>query len=273
MNDIRYKLAVLVIFFLSNAICAQDIPDKPYPPRLVNDFAGLLSGDEVEALESKLVAFNDTTSTQIAIVVVKDLSGYAISDYAQRLGEKWGVGQKGFDNGIVIVVKPKTVTSRGEVFIATGYGLEGAIPDLVCADIIDNEILPAFRDGDYFRGLDRATDVLMSLASGEFTADEYRKNSKKNPETITLLILLVVIIGLFLIFNSGRSNHSHFSGRRSSLPLWLLLSMMSSGGRSHRGSWGGFSGGGGFGGGFGGSGGFGGFGGGSFGGGGAGGSW
>ncbi|HOM41897.1 MAG TPA: TPM domain-containing protein, partial [Bacteroidales bacterium] len=126
MNYIRYKLAALFIFLFFSAIYAQDVPDRPYPPRLVNDFAGLLTGDEANALERKLVAFNDTTSTQIAIVIVKDLAGYAISDYAQRLGEKWGVGQKGFDNGIVIVVKPKTLTSRGEVFIATGYGLEGA---------------------------------------------------------------------------------------------------------------------------------------------------
>ncbi|MGQ9619445.1 MAG: TPM domain-containing protein [Bacteroidales bacterium] len=262
----------ITLIFLIGLVFPQDIPQKPYPPRLVNDFAGILSGEEVSALERKLVAFNDTASTQIVVVIITDLAGYDKADYAQRLGEKWGVGQKGFDNGIVILVKPKTANTRGEVFIATGYGLEGVIPDLVCADIIDNEMIPAFRQNDYYSGLGRATDVLMALASGEFSADEYKKKSKGNPEIVPSVILIIVIVIIFLILNSGRSNHTSVSGRKSSLPLWILLGMMSSGGRSHRGSWGGFSGGFGSGGGFSG-GGFGSFGGGSFGGGGAGGSW
>jgi len=261
-----FTLAVLI----SSVILSQDIPERPFPPRLVNDFAGMLSDEEAAMLERKLVAFDDTTSTQIAVVIVKDLAGYDKADYAQRLGEKWGVGQKGRNNGIVILVKPKTPESRGEVFIAPGYGLEGAIPDLVCADIIDREILPAFRQGEYYRGLDRATDVLMALASGEYSADEYGRKTGGKTEKIPGIMLIVFIVIVFFVINSGRSNHNNISRRGSSLPLWLLLSMMNSG-RSHRGSWGGFSGGGGFGGG--GGGGFGGFGGGSFGGGGAGGSW
>lgn len=267
----RIICTVSALFFLAVILFSQYIPDKPFPPRLVNDFTGLLSRDETEALERKLVAFNDTTSNQIAVVIVKSLAGYDKADFAQRLGEKWGVGRKGFDNGIVILVKPKTTDSRGEVFIATGYGLEGAIPDLICAEIVDKEILPAFRQGDYYGGLDRATDVLMALASGEFSADEYRKNAGGNPEIVPSVILIIVVVFIFMIINSGRSNHTNISGRKSGLPLWLLLTMMGPGSRSHRGSWGGFSGGGGFG--RSGGGGFGGFGGGSFGGGGAGGSW
>ncbi len=251
-------------------LAAQDFPEKPYPPRLVNDFAGMLKGEEINSLESKLVAFNDSTSTQIAIVTVSDLMGYEVADFAQRLAEKWGIGQKGLDNGILILVKPKTEGSMGQVSIAQGYGLEGAIPDLICARIIDNEILPAFREGDFYGGLDKASTVLMQLASGEFTADEYGNSGSDAGAIAPFIIFLIFLIIFMLIRSSGGRNQKHLGNK--GLPLWLLLSMMNSGSNSHKGSWGGFSGGSG-GRGFGGGGGFGGFGGGSFGGGGASGSW
>jgi uncharacterized protein len=267
-----FRVIIFSVLFISffSAVSSQEIPERPVPPRLVNDFAGLLRPQEAAYLERKLVAFNDSTSTQIAIVVLRSLDGYAISDYAQRLGEKWGIGQRGKDNGLLILIKPKTGTERGEVFIAQGYGLEGAIPDLTADDIVENEILPAFRSNEYFDGLDRATSTLMSLASGEFNADEYnaRKGSGSPDETgIPLFAVIVIVLIIFAIFRgkSGGSNSRHISS--GNLPLWLLLSMMNSGRGSHGGSFGGFSGGGRGGGGFGG------FGGGSFGGGGAGGSW
>jgi uncharacterized protein len=246
---------------------SQDFPEKPVPPRLVNDYAGLLSAGEANSLERKLNMFNDSTSTQIAIVIVKDLHGYSKADYAQRLGDKWGIGQKGKNNGILILVKTKTADSKGDVQIATGYGAEGAVPDLLCFDIVNNDILPLFRQNNYYAGLNKATSTLMSLIKGEYTADQYTKKNKKNAGKNAPIAIFIIVIIIALIFrNSGRSNHSNISS--SSLPFWMLLGMMNSG-NSHNGSWGGFSGGGGGGGG----GGFGGFGGGGFGGGGAGGSW
>lgn len=254
----------LIVLF-SGILSARDFPEKPFPPRLVNDFAGMLSPQEINALESKLVAFNDSTSTQIAIVIVEDLMGYDRADYAQRLAQLWGIGQKGSDNGILILVKPKTVTSQGQVFIAQGYGLEGVIPDIICGEIIDYEILPAFKANDFYGGLDKATNTLMSLASGEFPADQYRGKKKEDFGVFTPFIFFIIVLIIMMFFRSkGGKNQRHISDK--GLPLWLLLSMMNSGRGSQSGSWGGFSGGGG-------SGGFGGFGGGSFGGGGAGGSW
>jgi len=262
---------IILLFLTIGSLCvySQEFPAKPVPPRLVNDFAGFLSQSEINSLERKLVAFNDSTSTQISIVIVKDLNGYDKADYAQRLAEKWGIGQKGLNNGVLILVKPTTPDSKGEVQIAQGYGLEGAIPDITCSKIVDNDILPAFRQGDYYRGLDKATNTLMSLARGEFSADQYGKKIKKSVgKAAPIGVFIIIFIIILILRNSGRSNHNNIS--RSGLPFWLLLGMMSSGRNSHNGSWGGFSGGGGFGGG---GGGFGGFGGGSFGGGGAGGSW
>jgi uncharacterized protein len=271
MRRKSFFVPVIVLLFYTSLVSSafsQNIPDRPVPPRLVNDFAGMLKSEEVNILERKLVSFNDSTSTQIAIVIVPSLDGYDKSDYAQRLAEKWGIGQKGLNNGLLILIKPKTGNSQGEVFIAQGYGLEGAIPDITCGEIVDYDILPAFRNSDYLGGLDKATNTLMSLARGEFTAAEYGKTAKKSTGKEApiglILFIIVIIIAMISKGSGGGSNRKHLSS--GGLPFWMLLGMMNSG-RGSGGSWGGFSGG------SGGGGGFGGFGGGSFGGGGAGGSW
>jgi uncharacterized protein len=261
-------LSALLSLISFNRVFSQDIPDKPVPPRLVNDFANMLSNDEVNALERKLVAFNDSTSNQISIVIVSSLDGYDKADYAQRLGQKWGIGKRELNNGVLILIKPKTSNSDGQVFIAQGYGLEGAIPDLTCSEIVDNDILPAFRNGDYYGGLDNATNTLMSLARGEYSAADYGQRAKKTSGKeipVGVIIFIVVIVIMLISGKSGGSRNKNIS--TGGLPFWMLLGMMNSGRGSHSGSWGGFSGG------SGGGGGFGGFGGGSFGGGGAGGSW
>ena len=262
-----------ILFWIAAVISlqAQSLLPRPEPPRLVNDLAGVLSAGEAQALENKLVAFNDSTSNQIAVVIVSDLQGYDRSEFAYRVARDWGVGQGDFNNGLLVLVKPKSGSSNGQVFIATGYGLEGAIPDIACADIIDREIIPRFRENDYYGGIDAGTNVLMSLAAGEYSYDNYAGGGSSG--SIPGVIIFLMILVFIFIISAGSSNNKHLRRNGSSnLPLWLLLSMMG-GGKSHGGSWGGFSGG--SGGGFsgGGGGGFGGFGGGGFGGGGAGGSW
>lgn len=258
-------IGIFSIFSL-NSLIAQSIPVRPNPPRLVNDFALMLNSQEINALERKLVAFNDSTTTQIAIVTVPTLDGTDISDYAQKLAEKWGIGQKGLNNGVLILVKPKTSDSKGFVKIAQGYGLEGALPDITCGEIVDYEILPAFRNGDIYGGLSNATNIIMSLVRGEFTAADYGKKGKKSEgkgiPIVPVLIGIFILISIISRGSGGKNNKNISSG---GLPFWLLMGMMGSG-RGHGGSWGGFSGGSG-------GGGFGGFGGGSFGGGGASGSW
>ena len=262
-------LALLVLFctISVNRAFSQNIPDRPNPPRLVNDFAGMLKPEEVNILEQKLVAFDDSTSTQIVILTVPTLDGYDKADYGQRVAQKWGVGQKGRNNGVLILIKPKTADSRGEVQISTGYGLEGAIPDLLSGEIVDREILPSFRNGNYYEGLDKATNTMMSLARKEFSASDYHNKAKKSSGKnipFGLVIFIVFIIIAMVSRGSGGSNNKHIG--TGGLPFWMLMGMMNSG-RGSSGSWGGFSGG------SNGGGGFGGFGGGSFGGGGAGGSW
>ena len=258
----------LCLFILSGF--AQDIPERPNPPRLVNDLADVLTDQEENQLETELVQFNDQTSTQITIVTVPSLNGYDVSDFSFRLGEKWGVGQKGKNNGIVVVFKPKIGNEKGQVFVAIGYGLEGIIPDAVAnRNVVDYEMIPRFKENDIYGGIYAGTHVLMGLASQEFTAADYQKKTEKgksDPGSAFILVILIIIV-LVSLFKGGRGRNYHSGG---SLPFWLAMGLLSGSNRGG-GSFGDFRGGsGGFGGG---GGGFGGFGGGSFGGGGAGGSW
>lgn len=268
------QIIFFISFFLfSFSVFAQDLPERPNPPRLVNDLANVLSDQDKQQLENELVQFNDQTSTQICVITLPTLNGMEISDLSFKIGEKWGVGQKGKNNGIVVVFKPKTQGEKGAVFVAVGYGLEAVIPDAIAnRNVVDHEMIPRFRENDIYGGLHAGVKVLMSLASGEFTAADYQKKTggkkqEKGGGGGFILVILVIII-LISIFRGGRGGHYNSGG---SLPFWLALGLLGGGNRGG-GSFGGFSGGGGgFGGG--GGGGFGGFGGGSFGGGGAGGSW
>ena len=261
-----FILVIALTIAIPGPLRSQDFPEPMNPPRMVNDFSGFLDPAAVGSLEKKLQTFYNSSSTQIYIIILDDLKGYDPSDYATRIGEKWKVGTGGKDNGIVILVKPKTTDNQGEVFISVGYGLEGVVPDITAHRIVDSEIIPRFKVNDFGGGLTQAVDILISLTEGEFSSDQYMENTNRSKGGSIGGIIFMII--LFIIIFGGGSKSGRNSSVGRNLPFWLLLSMMGSGSRSHGGSFGGFSGGSGsFGGGFGGGGG------GSFGGGGAGGSW
>ena len=260
------KYAVTVTALYVFAFQAAAIPDKPYPPRLVNDLAGILDYAQCASLERKLAAFSDSTSNQIAVVTVSDLEGYSPSEYGTEIGMKWQVGSAKFDNGIVILVKPKTPDVPGQVNISVGYGLEGAIPDTYAKRIINNEMIPAFRYGDYYRGIDDACTVLMKLASGEISEPEEGENSSFSMWWILLFLLIFIILGITGRGHKGGGGYRN-GGDGDFVKGLIIGSILSNSGHNSGGFGGGGFGSGGFGGGFGG------FGGGDFGGGGASGSW
>ena len=247
-------LGLLFVLLLLGATTKAQLPSRPYPPRLVNDYTGTLTASQNETLERKLVAYDDSTSTQILVLLVDDLQGYSVEQYATEIGHNWGVGQKGKNNGVVILVKPSTAHSKGRVNISTGYGMEQYITDATSKRIIEKEMIPAFEEGDYYKGIDNAVNVIMDLCSGKFSQDEYAGKGG-----IPLWLIIIIIIAIVLVL-SGNNNNQNYSGG-GHRTIWIPM--------------GGGFGGGGFGGGFGGGsgGGFGGFGGGGFGGGGASGSW
>ncbi len=270
IKSFSYKIGLVIVTLLVTLSSkADDFPKHPSPPRLVNDFAGIFDQNQVQTLENTLVQFNNQTSTQVAVVTLSDLKGYDAGDYSFRLAEKWGVGQKGKNNGILILIKPKTRDSNGQAFIATGYGVEGAVPDAVARRIVDNEMIPHFKATKYFDGVAAGVNVIMELTYGEYTADAYVQKTSGKAGAVAFIVVFIFIILIFTM--AGRANRVKNSSIGGSLPFWMLLSMMGSGSSGrHSGHWGNFNSGGGS---FGGGGGFGGFGGGSFGGGGAGGSW
>ena len=249
---------------------AQGLPPRPNPPRLVNDLAGLMQPGEADALEQKLVAYNDSTSSQIAVVTVPTLDGDEIANYAQKLYEAWGIGRKGKNNGILVLVAKQERAAR----IQTGYGLEGAVPDALAKRIISNTLVPAFRQNQYYAGLDRATDQLIALARGEYQADPADARPRRSRDgsgsgfPFWLIIGAMVVI-FVLLRNRGGGGGRGNRGGGGFFPPFLLGTLL--GGSGGGGFGGGGFGGGGFGGG--GGGGFGGFGGGSSGGGGASGNW
>jgi uncharacterized protein len=261
----NYKIVLASALVLWSFIStAQNIPQRPNPPRLVNDFAGVLSPEEEQRLEQQLVAYDDSTSNQIAIVTIKTLDNYPIEEYALKILRDWGVGNKKTNNGIVILA---AIDDR-KVWISVGYGLEGAIPDITANHIYENDIVPNFRSKDYYEGFSQAAASIIKAAAGEYKAPaNYRKKSGGSRFPIGAIIFVIIMIVLFSGRNRGGGGG--FMSRRGSgwLGPFILGNMIgrSSGG----GGWGG-SGGGGW---SGGGGGFGGFGGGSGGGGGAGGSW
>lgn len=262
----RFTLKILfasALLLLSLFTSAQNIPSRPNPPRLVNDFAGVLSPGEVQQLEQQLVAYDDSTSNQVAIVLVKTLDDYPIEEYALKILRDWGVGNKNTNNGVVLLAAIEDRKLRIEV----GYGLEGAIPDITANHIIQNDIAPNFRSGDYYEGLSKAAASIIKAAAGEYKAPaNYRKKSGGKGVPFGLIIFAIIMIALFAGRRGGGGGG--FMSRRGSgwLGPFILGNMV---GRSSGGGWGG--GGGGWSGG--GGGGFGGFGGGSGGGGGASGSW
>ena len=246
-SAVRRALLPLALVLCGTAALFAGIPSKPEPPRLVNDFAGLFTQEEVNLLENYLETFSDTTSNQIAVVTVADLEGYDAASYAFEIGRSWGVGGSDHNNGIVLLVKPKTENGRGDVAIQVGYGLEGAIPDAYANRIINTILIPAFKEDAYFDGVAMACEYLAGLAAGEISEDDMNDLDDGLP-------WWVYVLGGSALLILSRKNRGGGGSTYSS-------------GGYYGGYYGGRSSGGGYGGGFGG------FGGGSFGGGGASGSW
>lgn len=257
-------LVILGILGISVTQANDCIPPKP--ATLILDKVNALNEQQYYEIDRKLVDFSKATSTQIALVIVDDLCGMDKAMYATEIGQTWGVGQKGKDNGIVVLIKPTGGKGERVVFIAVGYGLEGVVPDAIAKRIVEIEMIPKFKNNDLYGGINAGIDVLIKLTKGEFTADEYKKQTEGNSWLIALLffgILIIIFVSKFSVAKKySETNHV------SLITALFLLSSMS----NHSGSYSNFSRGGGS---FGSSsgGGFSGFGGGSFGGGGAGGSW
>ena len=243
------------LFFISLFASAKD--EIPVAKQLVTDQSGVLQSDQLQLLEQKLEAYNDSTSTQIAIVIQPTTNGRDPYDYAMDIAKSWGIGQKDKNNGVLIFI----ASEDRKIRILTGRGIEDRLPDAICKRIINRILKPSLKVGDYFGGLNEATNEIMERASGAFVNDE----ADDRGEGIPLFFIFIIIFVIFSILGKIFNRNNRGGGNRNNGGGMFFPPVFLGGG-----NWG--SGGSGWGSG-GGGGGFGGFGGGSFGGGGAGGDF
>jgi uncharacterized protein len=257
-------LQLLVCLFVIQISFAQfTIPEKPSFQSSVYDYANVLSATEKTQLEEKLVRYSDSTSTQIVVITVESLKGEDVSQLATKWAHTWGLGQAKEDNGVIILVSK----AERKIAINPGYGLEDRLTAGIGGEIIRNIIIPEFKAGSYFNGLDKGADALFDVFKGKYKSERKQTKEKKIP--IVPIIIIVFIVLALISRNKKDGGNSGNSGGGPSLLDVILLSSL--GRNSGGGGFGGGSSGGGFGGGGGGFGG--GFGGGGFSGGGSSGSW
>jgi uncharacterized protein len=262
MKLVRYILLIVGLLTMVGSLEAQPrVPEKQdaYVSNFSQVFPDFFSESEQEKLERKLADFETETSTQIVVIVIDDFDGYDANAFATELGHKWGVGQGKFDNGVVVLIKPTGGQGERDAYIAVGYGLEGAITDIVATQIVEQEMIPEFQNQNFYEGVDAAVSKVMEFAKGEITAPEYAKTGRGGNINWSWVIPIIIILIIFFV-NMRAGGGGRTIGRRGFY-----------GGGFGRGFGGGSWGGGSSWGGGGSS--FGGFGGGGFGGGGGGGKW
>lgn len=258
LQKYSFALLIMALCLISGNLMAQfDIPEKPKKETSVYDYIDLLSPSQKSSLENKLIRYADSTSTQIVCVIIATTQGEDISLLGAKWGQKWGIGQKQEDNGILITLAKDDRT----VDINTGYGIEYRITDRMAHQIINRIMIPEFKNENFYAGLDKGSDAIFAALRGEFKEDRDFGNNKDGGVPIFIILIFIIII-ISLFKKGGRGGRG---GGRGSLLDFLILSSMgrtgsyrSGGGFGSGGSSGGFGGG---------------FGGGGFGGGGASGRW
>jgi len=252
------KIFFLILFLTAGlnlfAQVQKDLPPIPNPARFVNDFAGVLNQSDKQALESKLKAYYDSTSSQLTIILVHSIGQYDIAEYTTQTGKYWKIGQQGKNNGALLLI----AVDDHKYFTATGYGMEGVLPDATVKIIEQRHLVPNLKAKKYYEAIDETTTALIQAAAGEYKADP-NQNAQQGEGGMSLgLLIPIILIGLLFIFRLFRNRGGRGGGIMSAIPFLLFNGGGSSGGSN----FGGGGGGGGFN-----------FGGGDFGGGGAGGSW
>ena len=246
----------VLLFSVSSGLSAQyTIPEKPKVLYSVYDEAGLLSSEEKELLNQKLIKFEDSTSTEIEVVIIPSTKGEDINFLATRFGQTWGIGKKGVDNGVVFLI----ATEDRQISIQQGRAVEKYLTASVAGQIIDYLIIPKFKQGKWYEGIDEGVNALMEATQGKFKP---QKKEKEEDFAMVAVLIIVLFIGIMIILikygnkgGGGRGGgYNTFDdviiSRRgpSSFP-GTFWGFPSSGGGSSGGGFGGFGGGGTFGGG------------------------
>jgi len=262
----KYTVVLVALLFVQLAFSQFTIPKKPSLQTSVYDYAQVLSSSQKSRLENKLIRYSDSTSTQIVLITVKTIKGESIGILTPRWAQKWGIGDAKKDNGVLILLAQK----ERKIWIAPGYGAEIKLTAGLTGTIVRNIIIPEFKRGDYYAGLNKGSDAIFNVLNGTFKNTQAKKRNSQNTDSKFPVRLIIIIIFIIIViiskFTRGGGGNGR-GGRRSTGSALLTAILLSGAGRSS-GGFGGSSSGGFGGGGFGG-----GFGGGGFSGGGAGGGW
>jgi len=261
----NWKLKSLLIALLlqvSLGFAQFTIPPVPKLQTSVYDYANVLEASEKSALEQKLIKYSDSTTTQIVVITIESLQGEDIGILTPRWGQEWGIGgSEQNDNGVIILLAKK----ERKIWISAGYGVEDRLTAGIGGEITRNYILPEFKAGSYYNGLDKGTDAIFEVLKGKYKGERKGNKSDGSPIPFFFIILFIIIIVIIAKNKGGGNSGNRGGGGGFDLADMIILSSLGRGGFGGGSSGGGFSGGGG---GFGG-----GFGGGGFSGGGSGGSW
>lgn len=249
-STIVFALAIFTHCRLLAQPYHKEIPDVPIHAALVHDLADMLSDEQELQLETKLYQFEQQTSNEITIVTVDTLGELDPNTFALELGRKWGIGKELKKNGVILLASKKD----RKLNISPGYGLQGALPDVICARIIREYLVPNFRSQNYYQGFNEASDAIIKATQGEFVNDG-KTSSRSGLGMILLLFLIFGLIFVFFYLIRNRKNVYVSSRGYRYDDEWSHLPR-SSGGWFSSGGWGDSGGGGGFGGFGGGGGGF-----------------
>ena len=196
----KFTVSIFISFIiLPLSLLAYTSPGQPNG--FVNDFAKILTVENVQALNERLTGLKNTTGAEVTIVTVSSLGDETIETYSTKLVEEWGIGVKGKDNGLLILIAPNERQARFEV----GYGLEGAITDLQSSNIINKVMTPAFKAGDYYSGLNGAVEAVTSIITNSPEAAQYFDPIKKRDIDFGPFIFIVIILVSFLARILGRT--------------------------------------------------------------------
>lgn len=262
LKMIKFSIAIAFLLLHQLGFAQFDIPKKPSFQTSVYDYANLLNSAEKQQLEDKLVRYSDSTTTQIVVITIEDLKGEDIGILTPKWAHEWGIGQAKEDNGVLVLLSK----NDRKIWIAPGYGVEDRLTAGINGELVRNIIIPEFKAGSYYNGLDKGADAIFDVLKGKYKGERKSDKSTGGGKIIFFIIIFIIIIAILSRNKRGGGGNS---GRFSGPDLGDIIILSSLG----RGGFGGFGGGGSSGGGFGGGGFGGGFGGGGFSGGGAGGSW
>ena len=190
------KSAVIFsLVFFAQMVVAAEFPPAPNPFHYINDYTNTLSSEHKQILENKLIAYSKETSSQIAVVLVPTTGEYEIADYTFALGDKWGIGRKNLNNGVLMLI----AKNDRKVFIATGQGLEGVLPDAFLSQVIRSAILPQFKQGQYAQGINDGLNQIIAASKGEFDAAQVEEDAfdKYIPFLMVLAFIAIVLFGEF----------------------------------------------------------------------------